>query len=362
MSVKAIHWAFEQDLKPSAKVVLLALADYANDDGECWPGLDVIMHKSRLSRRAVQKQIKALEEAGIIARAARYRDNGSNASNQYILKMAVDDPQNIGGAKYAPPRTSEEQKCTEEEQKDDEQPTQEGVQNMHGGVQNMHGGGVPRCAPYIEPPLEPLPPKAPLGADQGKNSGQENKIVAPEVVEQDFSRFWQDYPNQQSRPQALAAYAVARGEGVSAAWIADGLRHYNANLRKNGHSAMLPTSWLRKRGWEDVPDPDERAAQRRRGMGGTDAALWGRIERLFIARFGDAAFRSWLLDVEFRGAESGGGYEIVTGSAFKADKIRGDYLHAISGMLAELAVEGAPAPAVEIVVEKAPSPEERIKV
>jgi hypothetical protein len=54
MSSKAVGWAFEQYAgSPGAKVVLMALADEANDKGECWPGQKRIAFKAEMSDRAV---------------------------------------------------------------------------------------------------------------------------------------------------------------------------------------------------------------------------------------------------------------------------------------------------------------------
>ena len=36
-------------------MVLLALADYCNDDGECWPSMASIARKARMTERGVQK-------------------------------------------------------------------------------------------------------------------------------------------------------------------------------------------------------------------------------------------------------------------------------------------------------------------
>lgn len=45
-------------------LVLLALADRANDDGICWPGITELARKSRLSDRQVERVLKGLEKDG----------------------------------------------------------------------------------------------------------------------------------------------------------------------------------------------------------------------------------------------------------------------------------------------------------
>lgn len=66
------------DLQPSDKMVLLALADAANDDGVTWmavksrsAGKTDLIQKCSLSERAVQGAIKRLCEAGLLTRLDR---------------------------------------------------------------------------------------------------------------------------------------------------------------------------------------------------------------------------------------------------------------------------------------------------
>ncbi|MEL7820991.1 helix-turn-helix domain-containing protein, partial [Pseudomonas aeruginosa] len=42
MSIKAMNWAWEQPLSPVPKLVLMALADNADDHGYCWPKMKTI--------------------------------------------------------------------------------------------------------------------------------------------------------------------------------------------------------------------------------------------------------------------------------------------------------------------------------
>lgn len=55
-------------LPASEKIVLLALADNANDEGICWPSIATIARKSSKSERTVQAAIQSLKEAGLLSR------------------------------------------------------------------------------------------------------------------------------------------------------------------------------------------------------------------------------------------------------------------------------------------------------
>lgn len=90
MSIKMLDAAFrEARVNGTTKLVLLALADHANDDGECWPGMARVRAKAGLSTdAALRKQYRKLEDAGLLEREERFREDGSQASNLYRLRLA----------------------------------------------------------------------------------------------------------------------------------------------------------------------------------------------------------------------------------------------------------------------------------
>ncbi|XYI31481.1 helix-turn-helix domain-containing protein [Cupriavidus oxalaticus] len=58
-------------ISSTQKFVLVALADNANDQGECFPSVSMLMEKCNLSDRAVQKSLVELIEQGHISREMR---------------------------------------------------------------------------------------------------------------------------------------------------------------------------------------------------------------------------------------------------------------------------------------------------
>jgi hypothetical protein len=69
MSIKLMTAVWDrEDLSSTQKLVLLSLADWANDDGLCWPSIERIAKKSSLKKRAVQLAIRSLEEMQFIRR------------------------------------------------------------------------------------------------------------------------------------------------------------------------------------------------------------------------------------------------------------------------------------------------------
>ena len=57
---------WKSTLPMTEKMVLLCLADFANDRGECWPAVDTIAAKCSCSDRTVQKAIKSLMASGVV--------------------------------------------------------------------------------------------------------------------------------------------------------------------------------------------------------------------------------------------------------------------------------------------------------
>jgi len=73
MSIKVMSevWEHCTDLKGSALVVMLALADHADDGGICWPAVPTIAKKARISADQTRRIIRTIENHGYIERNER---------------------------------------------------------------------------------------------------------------------------------------------------------------------------------------------------------------------------------------------------------------------------------------------------
>lgn len=90
---------------PLRKLVLIKLADNANDNGECWPSYQHVADQCEVSRSTVKSHIRALEEMGLLKREFR-RKGELNQSNVFYLTL--DNAQQIqpeSGGSGAAPRT-----------------------------------------------------------------------------------------------------------------------------------------------------------------------------------------------------------------------------------------------------------------
>jgi hypothetical protein len=68
MSVRVMTQVWALDLPDSEKIVLLALADCANDEGGCWPSMRTLTVKCSKTDRTIQTAIKSLVDKGHLSR------------------------------------------------------------------------------------------------------------------------------------------------------------------------------------------------------------------------------------------------------------------------------------------------------
>lgn len=76
--------------KESTLLLLLALADYADDNGICWPDVPSLATKARISERRATDIIKTLETEGAILFS---RGGGRGKRSRYAVLVGLDDEQ-----------------------------------------------------------------------------------------------------------------------------------------------------------------------------------------------------------------------------------------------------------------------------
>jgi hypothetical protein len=254
MSVKALTWAFDQPISATEKVVLLALADHANDRGECWPSVSLLMQRAYVGERTVQRSLQSLENSGFIVRERRQRENGSDTSNLYRLIFTKvsqgvsagisGDQRGSGGVNLAP------------------HPNKEGV-TLTGGegvIQTGGGGGL-----YDTP------------RTVRKNRKKEPPYIS---VDADFDAFWAAYPKRPNNPKAPAkkSYIAARRGNVSHEAIMAGVNAYAAmRVNEDPKFTAQAVTWLNQKRWADeydVPAEAKPVAQASDGQLDTLAAVY----------------------------------------------------------------------------------------
>jgi hypothetical protein len=148
VSLRATLWAYDRAPveRPTELLVLIALADEANDEGRnAFPSVARIAHRARCKPRAAKYALRALEEAGVIVRgdqsiAARHIARADRRPTVYDLCLdKVDEARLTDEKRGAPDAPGEERGA------------REGTNGVHGGAPD------PSIDPTTNPTKDPAP-------------------------------------------------------------------------------------------------------------------------------------------------------------------------------------------------------------
>ena len=230
MSNAALNWAWDQTAPTStAKLVLVALADHANADGECWPSMGSVASLAQCSTRQVSRCIEALEDAGLVSRRRR-RGKGGRLGG-YVYLLPLDRPADTGDQRTPTSSGHERPEDTDD-------------QRTPGASTTGHSRPAPpdtdvRTEPSVEPSLEP------------------SELFAPDFE----ADFWQPYPKRDGkkvgRKQALEQWQ--RLKPADRAKVPLAVKHYAAAAAdpKVFCPVKDPWRWLRDRLFDDWQEPAE---------------------------------------------------------------------------------------------------------
>ena len=86
MSIRVMTNVWENSIaKGSVLLLLLAIADNANDDGEAWPGTEYLAHKIRMSERQVIRLRQKLYDSGEL----EYISGGNFKGDKLSVKVCI---------------------------------------------------------------------------------------------------------------------------------------------------------------------------------------------------------------------------------------------------------------------------------
>ena len=98
---------------PIRKLVLIKLADNANDDGICWPSYRHIADQCEIDRKTAIRHVEWLEDNKFLSKQYRKDDERGNKSNIYRIDIAggiahlVAQNTQPGGIESPPPSGTE---------------------------------------------------------------------------------------------------------------------------------------------------------------------------------------------------------------------------------------------------------------
>lgn len=245
MSVEAIMWAKRTSAgSPAKKLLLLILADYADERWSCFPGQVLLAQQSEMGERTVRRLLAEMETDGLFRREHRQRQDGSRTSDRFVLAGAgAQDP-------TGQPR----------------QPTGQPRQSNRPAV----AGHEPTGDPQEEPTGPPTPHdvgQLSLVGDTSPPADRERLTLIG------FDAFWRVYPRREGKGAARKAWARAirraRAEDIIA-----GAQRYGADPNRVDQFTAHASTWLNAERWTDEPLPARTAGPGRRSStaGTMDAA------------------------------------------------------------------------------------------
>lgn len=191
MSVEQMGEVWKLDLAPNKRLVLLAYADHADDDGDnVYPSLGRVAHKTGYSRDQVRRISKELAEDGLMEPVSQDDpDNNKPRRWRLTLENGTKTPPfkaRRGGGNMQPPTPSPP------------------------GANDPPGAGAPvPPEPSVEPPgKEPSEPKGSSGADapQDKKVYPANAMTTETVNRTDQVGFFASDPQKANWGQGWANY------------------------------------------------------------------------------------------------------------------------------------------------------------
>ena len=107
MSIKLMAAVWErEDISATEALILLALADHANDEGNCYPSVGRLAKRCKMSDRGVQKIVQRLVERGLLEVDQQAGKRGANVFQLHLTPEPGSPPNEVHPRTgFTPPRT-----------------------------------------------------------------------------------------------------------------------------------------------------------------------------------------------------------------------------------------------------------------
>lgn len=254
MSIQAMTWALSLPIPPSAKLTLVAIGNYADERGWCYPAIPTLARDTSQSDSSVQRRLKELEALGAFTRFARYEENGRRTSDQIRLNLAL-RPEDVAARQDDNSRDDAGEHDESAPDEGDNQAAGDGVNLTPGTVADCDRDGrtadtgmVALVRPASEPSLEPDSPQSPPLAEHDPPDANE-----PAEAE-GFADLLASHPGAAFADRHRAAQlfnAFTPSERIHARAAA---RLYAADVTKFKRKPKNLDRWLRERAFEVYPD------------------------------------------------------------------------------------------------------------
>ena len=196
MSIALMTAAWALDLPTGEKIVLLSLADNANDSGHCWPSMVTIAKRAGMTTRGAQLIVQRLEAAGHL-----HREQVIGKGCNYFIHPSETT---VMAPERRSPRTS--------------------------------------FAPNVDTPTPER--RSP------KSSGTIKQIKATPSSVRAFDEFWIAYPKHVGKQAAAKAFAII-AKRADPALIVEAARAYALHAPPDPQFIPHPTTWLKQGRYDD---------------------------------------------------------------------------------------------------------------
>ena len=253
MSHEATAWAFKQTgLRPSAKLVLLTLADCHNPAGGCFPTQAFIADRCEMNRDTVNVQLSILEDRGLIRRI-RTIDPKSKRQRPTRYKLGceadfhADRDDTSAGAEAKNPVSEKSTRAAKAVSENPAEPCRNSRQSRVGNSDSN----------LVREPVMNLCANAGHIPQSGDC----------------FEYFWNVHPRPRDRARSKELFEAAVTTGVSPDRITRAAQRYRAENASNLRQYVAYSdNWLKANRWEDYPDTPDVAAPN--GDLGNMAVFW----------------------------------------------------------------------------------------
>lgn len=212
MSIKYMVAVWRSYIPSSgAKMVLLKLADNANDEGVSWPSISTIAEQCSMSVRAVHRHLALLKSGGFITVENRFADKKQKTSLYTIIFDALD---------------GEDPKSATDSHVGDDSLSGGGCQIGTGGVTDWH----------TESPVE-------------------SPVESSSISIGRFDEFWTAYPKKVNRKGTLAKWRQRKLDKMADMILADIDRRKRRDKKWIDGYIPNPLTYINQDRWEDEITP-----------------------------------------------------------------------------------------------------------
>lgn len=241
--------AEDSRLPASAFRIAFLISQHVNrQSGTAWPSQESLAKLASVSVDSVRRAVISLVECGYLTASP---GRGRGHSTEY--RMAFENPATVQG--FQPEKPASVQGIVRENPAtvqgfDDLKPCKIPDKTLQKEGTNYYKNHQKERDIY--PPLSSTRPKAPASEP-----------------DQDFDRFWSQYPRKVARPAAEKAWRSARKKASAAEIIAGVLRYAAERDGQDPTYTKHPSTWLNGECWADEPTPPRAGPHPQQSLGRT---------------------------------------------------------------------------------------------